>query len=76
MDIGYWFYIGFDFSCYRSDLMRYKSLEILSPLINFGVVFFIAFKNMGTACLNFGDINYSIAVLILSIVIQLVNFKR
>jgi len=56
--------------------MRYKSLEILSPLINFGVVFFIAFKNMGTACLNFGDINYSIAVLILSIVIQLVNFKR
>jgi len=69
VDFGDWGNLGFDIEGCWSTLMRYKSIEVLSPLLNFGVIFFIAFRNVGTECLSFGDINYSIGVLIISIIV-------
>ena len=59
-----------------SALMKYGSLGVASPLLGLGVIFFIALRNSETVCLNFGDINYSIGVLIIFVIIQIVNFRR
>ena len=53
--------------------MRYKSLEFGSPLLGLGVIFFIALRNVDSVCLDFVDINISIGVLIISIVVQIIN---
>lgn len=76
MDVGSWDDIGFDIEDCWGFLMRYKSLEVLSPLFSFGVIFFIAFRNFGAGCFSLIDVNYSVLALIVSIAIQLVNFRR
>lgn len=55
--------------------MRFRSLEVFSPLFNFSVILFIVFRNIGTGCDSLVDVNYSIFALVVSVLIQLVNFK-
>jgi len=74
VDVGDWCYFSIDSSDYWSD-MKYRSLEVASPLLGLGVVFFIAFRQANSVCLNFNDINYSIAVLILLVIIQIINYE-
>lgn len=67
--VGDWGDVGFDIEVCRSSLMRYKSLEVATHLLGFGVVFFIAYRSVGVGCLNFVDVNFSVSVLIVNLII-------
>ena len=47
--------------------MRFRSLEIFSPLFNFAVILFIVFRNIGTGCGDLVDVNISIFALVVSV---------
>lgn len=51
-------------------------LKILAHISNFVVVAFIGLKALGTECLNFTDINLSLAGLVFSIMVEIIYLKR
>ncbi|MBU3923481.1 MAG: hypothetical protein KJ592_01035 [Nanoarchaeota archaeon] len=56
--------------------MKYKSLELSPPVLGLGAVFFVVLRNIDSVCLNLMDINISVGVLILSVIIQMYNYHR
>jgi len=53
-----------------------KTLKIMPPLVNFGVIFLIGIKTINTQCFNAIDINLSLMALVFSVVAEIVLIKK